>query len=69
MTRFSKLIVVDGKPVETEVREINPRCCPHFILVADHYSEDGSCRCNDVTHTEMRGWGYKWSVKRSQWIG
>lgn len=34
--------------------------CPHFILVADHYRADGSCRCDDSGHAEMAAWGYVW---------
>jgi hypothetical protein len=63
MTRFSKLEMRDGKLVETNVREIKQsdiQRCPHFIMVAEHYRADGSCRCNDREHTEMKEWGYKW---------
>jgi len=35
--------------------------CPHVIMVASHYRDDGSCRCNDKSHTKMREWGYRWS--------
>ena len=37
--------------------------CPHCIMVVDHYRENGSCRCNDPSHKEMSGWGYKWNGK------
>ena len=63
MTRFSKMEMRDGKMVETNVREIKQSDmmkCPHFIMVAKHYRDDGSCRCNDKAHTEMKAWGYKW---------
>ena len=63
MTRFSKLGMVDGKLVETNVREIKQSDmlrCPHAIMVAEHYREDGSCRCNDPAATEMKSWGYNW---------
>jgi hypothetical protein len=64
MTRFSKLDLDEsGRPVETDVREIPQRAimlCPHFILMAEHYRADGTCRCNDESHTEMREWGYDW---------
>lgn len=39
--------------------------CPHFIMVADHYRPNGSCRCNDHTHKAMAKWGYKW--RDGQW--
>ena len=58
MTSFMKLILdKDGKPVETEVRNIpqsTMKNCPHFIMVAEHYRTDNTCRCNDATHTEMK---------------
>lgn len=40
--------------------------CPHFIMVPEHYREDGTCRCNDSTHTEMAEWGYVW--KNGRWV-
>ena len=30
--------------------------CPHFIMVAEHYRANNSCRCNDPKHTEMGEW-------------
>jgi hypothetical protein len=68
MTRFSKLEMRDGEMVETNVREIKQSDmmkCPHCMMVAEHYRDDGSCRCNDPAHTEMKEWGYKW--KGGQW--
>ena len=68
MTRFSTLRFVDGKPVETNVREIKQADmlkCPHCIMVAEHYRADGSCRCDDPDHTEMRAGGYRW--KKGRW--
>lgn len=65
MTRFSKLNP-DG--TEVDVRTINRADllkCPHVILVADHYREDGTCRCDDPDYTDMGEWGYKW--KDGQW--
>lgn len=40
--------------------------CPHVILVAAHYRDDGSCRCNDPNETIMAEWGYKWDGEK--WI-
>ena len=69
MTRFSTLILDDnGNPIDTNIREISQdamRACPHFIMVAEHYRADGSCRCNDAEHNEMLEWGYKWH--NGQW--
>ncbi len=41
--------------------------CPHFILVPDHYRADGTCRCDDATHSEMREWGYTWNDTDGRW--
>lgn len=34
--------------------------CPHFIMVPEHYREDGTCKCNDpVEQARMiKDWGY-----------
>ena len=40
--------------------------CPHFIMVADHYREDESCRCDDPGHLEMIEWEYKWDG--AKWV-
>jgi hypothetical protein len=69
MTRFSKLVMdKDGQLVETNVRVIKQEDmmkCPHFIMVPEHYRQDGSCRCDDPDHLEMVEWGYKW--KDGEW--
>ena len=71
MTRFSKLSLNEhGKVVETYVRDIPQSAmlaCPHFIIVAEHYRTDNTCRCNDVKHTEMHEWGYEWDNSKQQW--
>lgn len=67
MTRFSKLDLVDGKLVESHVRVIKQSDmlkCPHVLMVAEHYRDDGSCRCNDPDHKEMAEWGYSWKGGR-----
>lgn len=38
--------------------------CPHFIMVAEHYRDDATCRCDDETHTEMSEWGYFWDGQK-----
>ena len=67
MTRFSKLTLdPDGKPVETDIREIPQSAmlkCPHFIMVAEHYREDNTCKCDDPKETVMAEWGYHWDGK------
>jgi len=71
MTRFSRLLppIGDEPAREVDIREIKQSDlmkCPHCILVADHYREDGSCRCNDPDHKVMKQWGYKWKGERWQ---
>lgn len=44
------------------------RACPHVIFLPDHYREDGSCRCDDPTHIEMKEWGYTWDAKAKEWV-
>lgn len=34
--------------------------CLHYIIATEHYHDDGTCRCNDPSHTEMEEWGYVW---------
>lgn len=71
MVRFSDLIQgEDGKGVEINVREISREDimrCPHVIMVAMHYREDGTCRCNDPKHREMKEWGYTWDRQVKVW--
>ena len=43
-----------------EIAQSQIRKCPHVILMASHYRPDGSCRCRDPLHKEMRDWGYRW---------
>lgn len=74
MIRFSTLLPPTeegGKPTEVNVRHIsqaNIGKCPHFIFVADHYRDDGSCKCNDPEEKVMKLWGYTWSKKAKQWV-
>ena len=49
------------------IRTIDPRVCPHFILVPAHYRVDGTCRCNDPKEKIMKSWGYKWNKESGQW--
>ena len=42
------------------IKQSDMQRCPHCIMVALHYREDGSCRCNDKSHVEMKEWGYRW---------
>lgn len=40
--------------------------CPHYIMMPDHYNNDGSCKCTDLNHAEMLTWGYTWDGK--SWV-
>jgi hypothetical protein len=65
---FGKGELRDGELVVVEtrlIRQSDVQRCPHFILLGEHYREDGTCRCNDPEATEMVGWGYTW--KDGQW--
>jgi len=61
MIKFSTLNS-DGSV--TNVREIkreDMQKCPFSIMVADHYREDGTCKCDDEEHRKMmiKEWEYK----------
>jgi hypothetical protein len=43
------------------------QACPHFIMVPEHYREDGTCKCNDPEHKEMEEWGYEWDNDNERW--
>ena len=43
------------------------RSCPHLIMVADHYREDGTCKCDDPNEKVMVEWGYRWNEEQKQW--
>ena len=36
------------------------KSCPHFILMPEHYRDDGSCKCDDPEEQAImiREWGY-----------
>ena len=45
------------------------KACPWFILMPEHYRDNGKCRCDDPTHTEMEEWGYTWNDFEGRWDG
>lgn len=47
--------------------ERNVRRCRWLIMVASHYRDDGTCRCDDPEHTEMQEWGYTWDSELKRW--
>ena len=48
------------------IRQSDIARCPHVILVASHYREDGSCRCDDPD-APMREAGYRWNLEARRW--
>ena len=58
--QYSTAEVRDGKLVIIKTITIEPARCPHYIMVGDHWRDDGSCKCNDPEHRAMmiRDWGY-----------
>ena len=64
MVRFATLHPDGRLTNEREVTQADIAACPAFILVAEHYRADGSCRCDDPEHVEMRAWGYTWAEGR-----
>lgn len=70
VTKFSKMELRDGQLVETEVRYISQQqlaACPHCIFTAEHYRQDGTCKCDDPNEKVMRDWGYTWSKRDGRW--
>jgi hypothetical protein len=49
------------------VRQSDMLRCPRVIMVLEHYRADGSCRCDDPTHTEMVEWGFTWNANAGRW--
>jgi hypothetical protein len=42
------------------IKRSSIQACPFFILMPEHYREDGSCRCDDPEHRKLMiaEWGY-----------
>lgn len=52
-----------GRVVEKSrryIRQSDVARCPFYILVPDHYREDGTCKCDDPEHRKkmIDEWGY-----------
>jgi len=61
MTTFGKL-GPDGKLTNVRViKQSDLLKCPHVILVAEHYRDDGTCKCDDPVEQKrmIEEWGYK----------
>jgi hypothetical protein len=41
--------------------------CPLGILAPQHFREDGTCRCDDPKHVEMKRWGWVWNERQGRW--
>ena len=43
-----------------EIAQVSIQTCPHAILVADHYRDNGTCKCDDKDEQAMmiKKWGY-----------
>ena len=48
------------------IRQDSVRACPWIIFDPKHYRTNGTCRCDDPEHSEMKEWGYVWDGKA--WI-
>jgi hypothetical protein len=59
MTPFGTL-TENGLINVREIKQSDLQRCTFTILVADHYREDGSCKCDDKAHRAMMiaEWGY-----------
>ena len=40
--------------------------CPHYIMMPNHYRDDGTCKCNELGHQDMLALGYVWDGK--SWV-
>ena len=62
--RFGTLHADGSMTDERTIKQSDLAKCPYCIWMAEHYREDGSCRCDDPDHSEMREWGYRWNGER-----
>ena len=60
MVTFGKLTSSGDLVDVRQIKQSDIGKCPHCILVTEHYRNNGTCRCNDPKHTEMKLWGYTW---------
>lgn len=65
--KFSTLHEDGTVTIEREIAQSDIRACSHVIMILEHYRPDGSCRCDDSTHTEMAEWEYKWNDNTQKW--
>ncbi len=50
-----------------EMSQADISACPYVIFTPQHYRADGTCRCDDPTHSEMKKWGYSWNDADGRW--
>jgi hypothetical protein len=69
MVQFSKIEFDEhGNMKVVPIRSIKQsdiQACPHHVYDADHYRDDGTCKCNDPSDLTMAEWGYTW--RDGQW--
>jgi len=60
VVEFFELHPVHGVVKTRSIKQSDMQKCPHFIMVAEHYRDDGTCKCNDPEEQAMmiREWGY-----------
>lgn len=58
---FGTLTEDGGYTVNRRIPQSAMLACPHFIMVAEHYRDDNTCRCNDPAASVMAEWGYVWA--------
>lgn len=68
MTEFGELHPDGSVTNARTIKQADLTKCPHFILMPDHYRDDGSCRCDDPAHTDMQEWGYTWDGTVGRWV-
>ena len=63
MVQFGRMDETGRVFDEREISHESIQACRFLILVAEHYREDGSCRCDDAQHRVMiiREWEYQQS--------
>lgn len=42
------------------IKQSDMRKCPFFIMMMEHYRDDGSCKCDDAEHRKymIKNWEY-----------
>lgn len=60
MTTFGTLNPDGSFTNVREIKQSDLMKCPFMILMADHYRNDGTCKCNDPEHREFmkKNWEY-----------